>query len=191
MVLFYFKYETLWCHRLKWRWSLFWGAKSLQPCPTLCDPMDHCPAGSSVHGILQAGILEWVPCPPPEDLPNSGIKPVSLTSSVLAGGFLTPSVIWEALALDRTWLFIPYHRQTLRIKVQVCLDWLITEGKSNIHILYMLICTYLCCCLLTKSCLTLGDPMDYNRPGSSVHGISQIRILGWVAIFFFFFRGSS
>ena len=34
-------------------------AESLQSCPTLCDPMDHGPLGSSVHGILQARILEW------------------------------------------------------------------------------------------------------------------------------------
>ena len=31
-----------------------------QSCPTLCDPMDHSPPGSPVHGILQARILEWV-----------------------------------------------------------------------------------------------------------------------------------
>ena len=36
--------------------------------------------------------------------------------------------------------------------------------------------------LVTQSCLTLCDPMDYNLPGSSVHGISQGRILEWVAI---------
>ena len=36
------------------------GAKLLQLYPTLCDPMDCSPAGSSVHGILQARILEWV-----------------------------------------------------------------------------------------------------------------------------------
>ena len=35
-------------------------AKSLQSCPTLCDPMDGSPLGSSVPGILQARILEWV-----------------------------------------------------------------------------------------------------------------------------------
>ena len=34
-------------------------AKSLQSCPTLCDPMDCSPPGSSVHGILQARILDW------------------------------------------------------------------------------------------------------------------------------------
>ena len=35
-------------------------AKSLQSCPTLCDPIDASPPGSSVPGILQARILEWV-----------------------------------------------------------------------------------------------------------------------------------
>ena len=35
-------------------------AKSLQSCPTLCDPVDSSPPGSSIPGILQARILEWV-----------------------------------------------------------------------------------------------------------------------------------
>ena len=35
-------------------------AKSLQPCPTLCDPIDGSPPGSPVPGILQARILDWV-----------------------------------------------------------------------------------------------------------------------------------
>ena len=34
--------------------------KSLQSCPTLCDPIDSSPPGSPVPGILQARILEWV-----------------------------------------------------------------------------------------------------------------------------------
>ena len=38
------------------------------------------------------------------------------------------------------------------------------------------------CCLITKSCPTLCNPMDLSPPGSSVHGISQTRILEWVAI---------
>ena len=33
-----------------------------QSCPTLCNPMDCSPPSSSVHGILQARILEWVAC---------------------------------------------------------------------------------------------------------------------------------
>ena len=35
-------------------------AKSLQSCPTLCDPIDSSPLGSFVPGILQARTLEWV-----------------------------------------------------------------------------------------------------------------------------------
>ena len=34
-------------------------ATSLQPCPTLCDPIDGSPPGSSIHGIFQARVLEW------------------------------------------------------------------------------------------------------------------------------------
>ena len=70
-------------------------AKSPQSCPTLCNPMDHSPPGSSVHGILQARILEWVACPHP-DLPDPGIKPASLMSLAAVGGFFTTNATWEA-----------------------------------------------------------------------------------------------
>ena len=48
-----------------------------QLCPPVCDPMEYSLPGSSLHGILQARILEWLPFPPPGDLPNPGIKPGS------------------------------------------------------------------------------------------------------------------
>ena len=38
---------------------IYAAAKSLQPCPTLCDPRDGSPPGSSIHGIFQARVLEW------------------------------------------------------------------------------------------------------------------------------------
>ena len=57
--------------------------------------MDHSPPGSSVHGILQARVLEWLLCPPPGDLPDPGIEPPSLMSPVLAGGFFTTRATWE------------------------------------------------------------------------------------------------
>ena len=59
--------------------------------------MDYSLPGSSVHGISQARILEGLPCPPPGDLSNPGIKPVSLASPALAGEFFTTSTTWEAL----------------------------------------------------------------------------------------------
>ena len=72
-------------------------AKSAQSCPTLCVPIDCSLPGSSVHGILQAKMLEWVAFLPPEDLLNPRIKPKSSTSPTLAGGFFTTSTTWEAL----------------------------------------------------------------------------------------------
>ena len=46
-------------------WGLCMHAKSLHLCPTVCSPMDYSPPGFSVHGILQAWILEWVACHTP------------------------------------------------------------------------------------------------------------------------------
>ena len=71
-------------------------SKLLQCCVTLCNPMDCSPPGSSVHGIFQARILEWVPCPPLGHLPYSGIKPKSLRSPELTGRFFSTSTTWEA-----------------------------------------------------------------------------------------------
>ena len=50
-----------------------------QSCPTLCYPMDCSLSGSSVHGIFQARVLEWVAISSPGNLPNPGIKPGSPT----------------------------------------------------------------------------------------------------------------
>ena len=61
-------------------------AKLLQLCPTLCDPTEHSPPGSSVHGILQASMLEWV------------AMPSSRASScpALAGELFSTNASWEA-----------------------------------------------------------------------------------------------
>ena len=55
----------------------------------LCDPMDCSPPGSSLHGVLQARILEWVAISSPGDLPDPGIKPTSPVTPALANGFFT------------------------------------------------------------------------------------------------------
>ena len=56
-------------------------------CPTLCNPMDCNPLGSSVHGIFKARILEWAPISYPGDRPNLEIKS---SSPALVSVFLTP-----------------------------------------------------------------------------------------------------
>ena len=57
----------------------------------LCDPPDRRPPDSSVHGDLQARLLEWLSSPPPGDPPDPGIEPASLASPTLAGGLFTTS----------------------------------------------------------------------------------------------------
>ena len=58
-----------------------------QLCPALCDPMDCSPSGSSVHGIFQARILEWIAMPSSGGLPASGTE---TESPVLQADALLP-----------------------------------------------------------------------------------------------------
>ena len=59
------------------------------------DSIDYSPPGPSVHGILQARILDGLRCPPSGDFPDLGIQPVSIYSA-LTDGSLTTSITWEA-----------------------------------------------------------------------------------------------
>ena len=74
-------------------WQATVCTQSFQLCPTVCNPMDYCPPDSSVHGILQARILEWVAISyskgssRPRD--RTCISYVSYISYALAGGFFT------------------------------------------------------------------------------------------------------
>ena len=56
------------------RWRFLFLFKVAQSSPTLCNPTDY-----TVHGILQARVLEWIDFPFSRDLPNSGTELVSLT----------------------------------------------------------------------------------------------------------------
>ena len=69
----------------------------IQSCPTPCDPMDYSLSVSTVHGILQARILEWVAFPSLGDLLDLGIKPMSLVSPALQADSLPsePSRKWD------------------------------------------------------------------------------------------------
>ena len=52
--------KIVYCHAAYLTYMQSAAAKSLQSCPTLCDPTDGSPPGSAVPGILQATTLEWV-----------------------------------------------------------------------------------------------------------------------------------
>ena len=73
---------------------------SLQWCLTLCDPMDCSLPGSSVHGILQARILEWVAMP----LSRVSFQPRGRTRvSCIAGGFFTAAPLGKPFYSIATW----------------------------------------------------------------------------------------
>ena len=72
-------------------------AKSLQSCPTLCNPMDCSLPGSSVHGIFQAIVLEWIVI----SFSRGSSHPRDWTCisyfSCIASGFFTTNTTWETL----------------------------------------------------------------------------------------------
>ena len=68
-----------------------------QSYPPLCDPMDCGPPGSSVRGILQARILEWVAMPSSRGSSQPRDQIQSLVSPALAGRFFTTTAPWEVL----------------------------------------------------------------------------------------------
>ena len=98
-------------------------AKSLQLCLTLCGPWSV--AQQVLLSIRFSRQEYWsrLPCPPPRDLPNPGIEPISLTSPALAGGFFTPSTTWEALPVsicgEFSSLFVVLKEKHIRIGVRI------------------------------------------------------------------------
>ena len=105
-------------------WSRFW---------LFCATVDCSLPGSSVHGISQTWILEWV----------------AISFSRVSS--------WP-----RDWT-----------QVSHVVDRCFTIWATRV-------CTHTL--LVAQSCPTLCNPMDCSPPGSTVHGILQARILGWVAI---------
>ena len=86
-------------------------AKSLQSCPTLCNPIDSSPLGSSVRGIFQARELEWVAIAFFDLWPHSWkwqewawkVDVVSLPSA--GSQLLSPMGLWQALSLRGSLVF--------------------------------------------------------------------------------------
>ena len=91
-------------------------AKSLQSCLTLGNPMDCSSPGSSVHGIFQARILEWVAFPAPGDLPWPGDQ---TQVSCIAGGFFTIWATREAQGSMHMWIIYI-----------VLFDWITDVGQA-------------------------------------------------------------
>ena len=89
-------------------------AKLLQLCLTLCDPKDCSPPGSSVHGLLQARILEWVAMPSSRDTPLMEVKVIQSCLTLCDPMDDTVHGILQARILE--WLALPFSRRSSQPK---------------------------------------------------------------------------
>ena len=94
--------------------------KSLQSCPTLCDSMDCSPPGSSIHGILQARIPEWVAIPSSRGSSRSKdwihVSYALWCLSLLPGDTSLPCAYW----MNTNVLIKPWWRSTLQSSLKIC-----------------------------------------------------------------------
>ena len=122
----------------------------------LCDPIDGSPPGSAIPGILQARTLEWAAI----SFSNAWMHAKSLQ--------LCPTLWphrWQPTRLPRPW---DSPGKNTGVGCHFLLQCMKVKSESEV----------------AQSCLTLRDPMDCSLRGSSVHGISQARVLEWGAIAF-------
>ena len=118
--------------------------KVAQSCLTLCYPMDCILSGSSVHGILQARLLEWLAIP------------FSRGSSLLKGIFPTRGLIFIILMTEH---YIPYLYNLCtkyRNMIWKQVGWNIREGNGN---------------PLQYSCLE--NPRDRGACWTAIYGVAQ------------------
>ena len=158
--------------------AVLWGpcihAKSLQSCLTLCNPIDYSPSSSSVHvdspgkntGMGFLALLQGI-------LPIQGLNP-HLLCILLCKRVL---YCW-ATGEDSLWCQLYYLTLSQNLSTLPFLTTYLSSLQTDTSLLGY------CCCSVTKLFPTLCDPMDCSLPVSSAHGISQSRILVWVAISF-------
>ena len=161
--------------------------KVAQSCPTLCNPTDY-----TVHGILQARILEWVAF----SFSRGSSQPRDWTQvSHIAGGFFTNWTIREA---QTTRTQIGVSKLWIQYSISVSSSYTSTYEhaykprhywfKTNTLIFPVtkvpLACCCCCCYSVTKLCPTLCNPMDCSMPGFPVlhHLLEIAQIHGqWVS----------
>ena len=154
----------MWLNSNLLAWSEKNKVKSLvtQSCLALCNPMDCSPPGTSLHGILQARILDWIAIPFSR---ASSQSRDGTQVSYTAGRFFTIRALGKHSNHTRGW-------------TQKSSSVLPTKGW------YLPSTAAAAAAKSLQSCLTVCNPVDCSPPGSSIHGIFQARVPEWVALAF-------
>ena len=136
-----------------------------QSCPTLCNPMDHSPPGSSVLGISQARILAWIAI----SFTRGSCQPRNWTHvSCLAGGFFTAEPPGKPFLTLRHHLYGWIENKV--INYTFCLATLFVSVRLETMLFLVL---HYHCCSVPQSSLTLCNPMACSTPGFPSFAISQ------------------
>ena len=154
------------------------GAKSLQSCPALCDHMDCSPLGSSVLGILQARILEWVavsfsrgPSPPRDRTPSLLCLQHWLVSSLPLAPLGKPQLCsWlTAVVFLNLSLAQLYHLKNWRginTHLEICASTCFLDQYLVLQTRLVVIVSFVVAVLVAQLCLSLCD-----------HGLQPTRFL--------------
>ena len=150
-----------------------------QFCLTFCISMDCSSPGSSVHGIFQARILEWVAIPFPRILliqgSNLGLAHCRQSLYCLSHqGSTCAHTVYTNIYV----YIMAFSTTALNWKQPRC--FLIGIWLNELWYVYTM--EYSSKVDVSQLCPTLCNPIDHSAPGSSVHGILQNRILEWVVI---------
>ena len=160
--------------------------------------MDYSLAGSSVHGIFQARILEWVAI----SFSRGSSRPRDLTSISCIGRqvlyhwvtWVSPNTFWPSSLIDSfyscksglTYLIGNFWKNDHLGLLSTALSFILLRASSppclNRWSSYLGMWGGKLKVLVAQACPTLCDPVDCSPPGSSVHEILQARILEWVVI---------
>ena len=113
--------------------------KVTQSCLTLCDPMHCSPPGSSVHGILQARMLEWVAIP----FSRASSQPRDQTQvSCIVGRFFTLWAIREALKCHREKCLVRMPSELTLNLLALFIPFMGRGSTSALHVLLSKLCCF-------------------------------------------------